>query len=48
MTVVYEQIKVSKKEAQQRLNDMFDILFTETFKFMKTDEYKAMKVKKIK
>ena len=34
MTVVYEQIDVGFEEGQHRLNEMFDVLFEETLKFL--------------
>ncbi len=48
MTVTFEQLKASPEVIKQRANDAYDILFTETLKFMKTDEYKARKAQKNK
>ncbi len=45
--IVYEQVEVSPEESQQRLNDMFDVLFEETFKYLK-EKKEAGKLKKIK
>ncbi len=35
LEIVYEQIEVSSEESQQRLNEMFDILFEETLTYLK-------------
>ncbi len=42
--IVYEQVEVSPEESQQRLNDMFDVLFEETFKYLK-EKKEAEKLK---
>ena len=34
LEIVYEQIEVSPEESQQKLNEMFDILFEETLKYL--------------
>jgi hypothetical protein len=41
LEIVYEQVEVSPEESQQRLNDMFDILFEETLQYLK--EKKVLK-----
>ena len=33
--IVYEQVEVSAAESEQRLNEMFDILFEETLQYLK-------------
>lgn len=35
LEIVYEQVEVSPEESQQRLNEMFDILFEETLQYLK-------------
>lgn len=42
--IVYEQVEVSSEESQQRLNEMFDILFEETLKYMR-EKKEAKKLK---
>ncbi len=36
--VTYEQVEVSPEENQQRLNEMFDVLFEETIKYLKAKQ----------
>lgn len=40
LEIIYEQVEVSPEESQERLNEMFDILFEETIKYL--NEKKAM------
>lgn len=35
LEIVYEQVEVSAEECEQRLNEMFDILFEETLQYLK-------------
>lgn len=42
--IVYEQVEIPPEESQQRLNDMFDVLFDETFKYLK-EKKEAEKLK---
>ena len=35
LEIVYEQVEISAEESQQRLDEMFDILFEETLKYMR-------------
>lgn len=35
LEIVYEQVEISAEESQQRLNEMFDILFEETLQYLK-------------
>ncbi len=45
--IVYEQIEVSPEESQQRLNDMFDVLFEETLKYLREKKKKEKEAKLI-
>ena len=40
LEIIYEQVEVSTEESQQRINEMFDILFEETLKYL--NEKKAV------
>ncbi|MCX6782904.1 MAG: hypothetical protein NTZ20_02835 [Candidatus Levybacteria bacterium] len=35
LEIVYEQVEVSPEESEQRLNEMFDILFEVTLQYLK-------------
>jgi len=45
LEIVYEQIEVSHEESQQRVNEMFDILFEETLKYL-NEKKEAKKLNK--
>lgn len=42
MLVIYEQLENPPKKTQLIVNEMFDVLFEETLKFLNSDEGKRM------
>lgn len=43
LEIIYEQVEVSSEESQQKLNEMFDILFDETLQYLK-EKIRQMKL----
>lgn len=46
--VTYEQVDVSPDDSQRRLNEMFDVLFEETSRYLQGQKQNAMKNQMLK